>query len=427
MYETNNQGHLLIGQKDAVELAQKYKTPLYVMDKKKILSSIRSFKSSMDKFYGGNGLVTYASKAFLCKEMARIAKAEGIGLDVVSEGELFTALSADFPADKIFFHGNNKTPQELSYAIQNGVGRIVVDNLDELELVSVLSSSLGKRARILFRVKPGVDAHTHSYIKTGQIDSKFGLAIENGEAFEAVKIALETPNIELMGFHCHIGSQIFDIEPFAETAEIMLNFIAMIKDKLGFEARELDLGGGFGIRYTGEDNPAPYESYIERVAGVCESECKKLGINKPFIIIEPGRSIVGEAGTTLYTVGAIKDIKNVRKYVSIDGGMTDNPRFALYESKYDAVIANKAIEPKSELVTIAGKCCESGDLIGKDIPLGEAQVGDILAVLGTGAYNYSMSSNYNRILKPAVLMIDGEEEKIIVKRECLEDLIRNDI
>ena len=427
MYETNNQGHLLIGQKDAVELAQKYKTPLYVMDKKKILSSIRSFKSSMDKFYGGNGLVTYASKAFLCKEMARIARAEGIGLDVVSEGELFTALSADFPADKIFFHGNNKTPQELSYAIQNGVGRIVVDNLDELELVSVLSSSLGKRARILFRVKPGVDAHTHSYIKTGQIDSKFGLAIENGEAFEAVKIALETPNIELMGFHCHIGSQIFDIEPFAETAEIMLNFIAMIKDKLGFEARELDLGGGFGIRYTGEDNPAPYESYIERVAGVCESQCKKLGINKPFIIIEPGRSIVGEAGTTLYTVGAIKDIKNVRKYVSIDGGMTDNPRFALYESKYDAVIANKANEPKSEIVTIAGKCCESGDLIGKDMPLGEAQVGDILAVLGTGAYNYSMSSNYNRILKPAVLMIDGEEEKIIVKRECLEDLIRNDI
>ena len=313
MYNTNELGHLLIGDHDAVTLAEKYKTPLYVMDKNVILSAIRSFKGSMEKFYGGNGLVTYASKAFLCMEMARIAKDEGIGLDVVSEGELFTALEAGFPADKIFFHGNNKTATELSYALSKGVGRIVVDNLDELELLSLLSKSANKTAKILLRVKPGVDAHTHSYIKTGQIDSKFGLAIENGEAFEAAKKAIETENIELMGFHCHIGSQIFDIEPFCEAVRVMLSFIAKVKNDFGFEARELDLGGGFGIRYTSEDSPLPYESYIEGVSKVCEETCKRLSIKKPFIIIEPGRSIVGEAGTTLYTVGAIKDIKNVRK------------------------------------------------------------------------------------------------------------------
>lgn len=427
MYNTNELGHLMIGSHDAVSLAEKYQTPLYVMDKAVILSAIRSFKGSMEKFYGGNGLVTYASKAFLCKEMARIAKDEGIGLDVVSEGELFTALSAGFPAEKIFFHGNNKTARELSFALSEGVGRIVVDNLDELELLSVLAKSANKTAKIILRVKPGVDAHTHSYIKTGQIDSKFGLAIENGEAFEATKKALETEHIELMGFHCHIGSQIFDIEPFAEAARVMLKFIAKIKNDYGFEAKELDLGGGFGIRYTDEDSPVPYERYIERVAEVCDELCKELSINKPFIIIEPGRSIVGEAGTTLYTIGAVKDIKDVRKYVSVDGGMCDNPRFALYESQYDITLANKADKIKTEVVTVAGKCCESGDLIGKDMPLGNAEIGDILAVFSTGAYNYSMSSNYNRILKPAVVLLDGENEKLIVKRETLDDLIRNDL
>lgn len=427
MTTVNEFGHLSICGKDVVALAQKYQTPLYIMDKTKILASIRSFKNSMDKYYNGKGLITYASKAFLCQEMARIVMDEGIGIDVVSEGELYTAISVGFPAQKIFFHGNNKTVGEISYALSYGVGRIVVDNLDELELISNISKTMNKTADILLRLKPGVDAHTHSFIRTGQIDSKFGLAIQTNEAMEAVKIAIETPNINLKGFHCHIGSQIFDITPFEHAAEVMLEFIADVKQNFGYEIDELDLGGGFGIKYAEEDDPQPYENYMERVSKIVFDTCTKLNIKTPFIVLEPGRSIVGEAGTTIYTVGAIKDIKNVRKYVSVDGGMCDNPRYALYEARYEAVVANRANLAKNQLVTIVGKCCESGDLIGKDMPLGDVNVGDLLAVFSTGAYNYSMSSNYNRILKPAVLLVDDETEKIIVKRETLDDIIRNDI
>ncbi|MEG1448280.1 MAG: diaminopimelate decarboxylase, partial [Oscillospiraceae bacterium] len=300
--------------------------------------------------------------------------------------------------------GNNKTVREISYALSYGVGKIVVDNLDELELISNISQSMNKTADILLRLKPGVDAHTHSFIRTGQIDSKFGLAIQTDEAMEAVEKAIKTPNINLKGFHCHIGSQIFDITPFEHAAEVMLGFIADVKEKFGYEIEELDLGGGFGIKYAEEDAPQPYENYMERVSKVVFDTCEKLGIKTPFIILEPGRSIVGEAGTTVYTVGAIKDIKDVRKYVSVDGGMCDNPRYALYEARYEASVANKANLPKNQIVTIAGKCCESGDLIGKDMPLGDVNVGDFVAVFSTGAYNYSMSSNYNRILKPAVLL-----------------------
>ncbi len=422
----NESGHLTAGGMDTVELAKKYGTPLYVMDEDLIREHCRSFKQSIDKYYGGNGLVCYASKAFCCKAVCKVMMDEGIGLDVVSEGELYTALSAGFPMDKICFHGNNKTDEELLLAVENKVGRIIVDNIFELERLNDIAKEKGVKANIMFRIKPGVDAHTHDFVKTGQIDSKFGFALETGEAFEAVKKAVSLENVDLVGLHCHIGSQIFDIDPFVLASEIMINFISDIKTKLGHEIKELDLGGGFGIKYTEEDTPVPYDKYMEKVSAKVKELCAEKGIELPFILIEPGRSIAAPAGITLYTVGGVKHIPNIRTYVSIDGGMCDNPRYALYRSKYDAVVANKASEPKNTVVTIAGKCCESGDLIGEGMPLQEAVPGDIIAVLATGAYNYSMSSNYNRLRKPAVVFIKNGESRIAVKRETLDDIIRND-
>ncbi|MCH5194482.1 MAG: diaminopimelate decarboxylase [Oscillospiraceae bacterium] len=423
----NENGHLTIGGIDTTQLAKKYGTPLYVMDEDLIRENCRSFKDSIDRYYGGEGLVCYASKAFCCKAMCRIMMEEGIGLDVVSEGELFTASSVGFPMDKVCFHGNNKTDEELSLAIRYGVGRIIVDNIYELERLGRLAGEAGKKVGIMYRIKPGIDAHTHDFIRTGQIDSKFGFALETGEAFEAVKKALEIENVELVGLHCHIGSQIFDIDPFVLAAEVMINFIAKIRDELGFEVKELNLGGGFGIKYTDDDTPVPYDKYMENVSVKVKELCKEKNVSLPFILIEPGRSIAAPAGITLYTVGGVKNIPNIRTYVSVDGGMCDNPRYALYKSKYDVVAANKASEPKSETVTIAGKCCESGDLIGEGMPIQKVEEGDIIAVLATGAYNYSMSSNYNRIPKPAVVMVKGGESRIAVMRENLEDIVRNDV
>lgn len=425
--DVNGNGHLTIGGVDTTDLAKKYGTPLYVMDEDLIRENCRSFKDSIDKYYGGEGLVCYASKAFCCKAMCRIMMDEGIGLDVVSEGELFTASSVGFPMDKVCFHGNNKTDEELSLAIRYGVGRIIVDNIYELERLGRLAGESGKKVNIMYRIKPGIDAHTHDFIRTGQIDSKFGFALETGEAFEAVKKALEIENVDLVGLHCHIGSQIFDIDPFVLAAEVMINFIAKIKDELGFEVKELNLGGGFGIKYTDDDTPVPYDKYMEKVSVKVKELCKEKNVSLPFILIEPGRSIAAPAGITLYTVGGVKKIPNIRTYVSVDGGMGDNPRYALYKSKYDVVAANKADKPKSETVTIAGKCCESGDLIGEGMPIQKVEEGDLIAVLATGAYNYSMSSNYNRIPKPAVVMVKGGESKIAVMRETLEDIVRNDV
>ena len=423
----NEKGHLTAGGIDTVELAKKYGTPLYVMDEQLIRKSCRSFKSSIDKFYGGNGLVCYASKAFCCKEMCRIMKEEGIGLDVVSIGELYTAVKSGFDCDKICFHGNNKTNEELEFAVENNIGHIIVDNISELERLSAIAKAKGVTAKIMFRIKPGIDAHTHNFVKTGQIDSKFGFALETGEAFDAVKKAVESENIILRGLHCHIGSQIFDIEPFESASEVMLKFIAKIKNELGFEIKELNLGGGFGIKYLESHDPVPYETYMERVSETVHKCCKELEINLPFILIEPGRSIAGPAGITLYTVGARKEIPNIRTYVSIDGGMCDNPRYILYQSEYEAIVANKASQPRDEKVTIAGKCCESGDLIGENMSLQHAESGDIIAVCATGAYNYSMSSNYNRIPKPPVVFINNGESRIVIKKETLDDIIRNDI
>ena len=423
----NKKNHLMIGENDTVELAKEFGTPLYVLDEDLMRKNMRIYKNAIDKYYNGNGLILYANKAFCTMHTFKTAEEEGLGADVVSGGELYTAIKAEFPMDKIYFHGNNKTVDELKLAVDNGVGHIIVDNEYELSLLNEIAREKGIVQNIMFRIKPGVEAHTHSYIQTGQIDSKFGVALENGEAFEIYKKANEMSNVNPDGIHCHIGSQIFDIEPFEKAAEIMMNFAGDLKDKLGLVINKLNLGGGYGIMYTDKDDPVPYDEYIKKVSEVIKSTAKMRGLDVPFLLMEPGRSIVAPAGITLYTVGSIKDIKNVRKYVSVDGGMGDNPRYILYESEYTAVAANKANEKNIEKVTIAGKCCESGDLLMENVMLPELQSGDILAVLATGAYNYSMASNYNRIPRPAVVAVAGGKTKVIVKRETYEDIIKNDI
>lgn len=425
--DVNRDGHLTIGGCDTVELVRRYGTPLYVMDETQIREHCRAFVQSIKENYDGHGRVLFASKAFCCKEMCRIVESEDMGLDVVSGGELYTALSAGFPADRIYFHGNNKTDLEIETALEAGIARIIVDNFPELETINRIAGTMGKKADIMFRIKPGIDAHTHSFIRTGQIDSKFGVALETGEAMQIVKRALELENVNLCGLHCHIGSQILDVDPFEHAAEVMLKFIADIKTETGFAVRELNLGGGFGIKYLESDNPVAYSEYMNRVARVVKARAQEYGVELPYILIEPGRSIVGSAGITLYTVGAVKTIPDIRTYVSVDGGMCDNPRYILYSSDYDVLCANKANEPRDFKVTVAGKCCESGDLIQENTPIQRVEHGDILAVLSTGAYNYSMSSNYNRIPRPPVVMVCRGESRVIVKGETFEDLVRNDV
>lgn len=423
----NEKDHLIIGNCDCVDLAKEFKTPLYVMDEDILRENMRMYKNAMDKYYAGKGLVLYASKALCTMSLCKIAEQEGLGLDVVSGGELYTAKKAGFPMEKVYFHGNNKTPKELSEALDAGIGRIVVDNIHELKLLNDLCEQKGVKVQISVRVKPGVDAHTHDFVKTGQIDSKFGVALENGEVYEFVALAKSLEHIELVGLHCHIGSQIFDLEPFVETAKVMLDLIANIKEAYGIVITELNLGGGFGIIYTEGDDPVEYNRYIESVSQTVKQVCEERGIERPFMLMEPGRSIVAPAGITLYTVGSVKNIKDIRKYIAIDGGMFDNPRYALYESKYTFMLANKAKAPNTQIVTVAGKCCESGDLIGKDIPMSEAQPGDIMAVLATGAYNYSMSMNYNRNGRPPMILVKDGKARIIVKGENYEDIVRNDV
>lgn len=423
----NEKGNLTIGGVDTIDLVNQYGTPLYVLDKDLIRKNCKKFVKSINEHYDGNGLVCYASKALSCKEIYRIMKDEGLGVDTVSLGEMYTALSVGFPAEKIYFHGNNKTDEELKFALENKIGRIVVDNLQELKRLSEFAVKLGVVASIMLRVKPGIDAHTHDFIRTGQIDSKFGFAIETNEALEAAKCAVDSKNINLVGAHCHIGSQILDVDPFVLAAEVMIDYINDVKNSTSVTMSELNLGGGFGIKYTSNDDPVDYENYMEPVSEILNKKCSDYGIKTPFIVIEPGRSLIGPAGITLYKVGARKEIPNIRTYISVDGGMTDNPRYALYKSKYDALVANKANLEKTDVVTIAGKCCESGDLIGENIKLQHAEARDIIAICATGAYNYSMSSNYNRILKPPIVMVSGGKSRVVVKRETLEDLVRNDI
>ncbi len=423
----NEKGHLTIGGCDTVELAKEYGTPLYVIDEDTVRNTCKSYVNSINKYYNGNGLPLYASKALSCKALVQLAMSENMGLDVVSGGELYTAMQAGFPAEKIQFHGNNKTEEELKMALECSIGRVVVDNLYELELLNSLAKERNRTVKIAMRIKPGIDAHTHDFIRTGQIDSKFGFALETGEAMEAVKKSFEFDNVELTELHCHIGSQIFDIDPFVSAAEVMMDFISDIKEQTGHLISELNLGGGFGIMYTSADNPTAYDNYMNAVSKAVAAKAKEHNIPVPFIYIEPGRSLVGEAGITLYTVGGRKEIPDIRTYVSVDGGMTDNIRYALYESAYTVVNACKADKEPDDKVTVAGKCCESGDLIQKDTMVARVEAGDILAVLSTGAYNYSMASNYNRNPRPSMVMVRDGKSRLIIKRETYQDIVMNDL
>lgn len=426
-FKINTSNHLEIGGCDATELAKEYGTPLYVMDEDIIRKNMRAYKDAIDTYYEGNGKAYYASKAFSAMYMYKLASEEHLGADVVSGGELYTALKAGFDAKDICFHGNNKSYEEIKMAVENGVGIIAADSFFELDTINDIAKNSGKIQDIIFRIKPGVEAHTHEFISTGQIDSKFGFAIENGEADEVARYAKELSNIRVIGIHCHIGSQIFDLEPFTLAAEVMMNFYIKLKREYSLPLTVLDLGGGFGISYTKSDTPLEYASYIKAVSEVIKDICKRENEALPHIHMEPGRSIVGDAGITLYKIGNIKDIKGVRKYISVDGGMGDNPRYILYGAEYDGAFANRACDKPTQKVTVCGKCCESGDVIMKDVLLPEAKTGDILAVMSTGAYNYSMSSNYNRIPRPPVVMVKGGISKVVVKRETYDDIIRNDV
>ncbi|OEF98489.1 diaminopimelate decarboxylase [Desulfuribacillus alkaliarsenatis] len=421
----NDKGHLEIGGCDTVELAREFGTPLYVFDEALIRQQIQKYHEAFQKS-GLKYQVAYASKAFSTVAMYKLANQEKMSLEVVSEGELHTAVKADFPRERIHFHGNNKTVSEINYGLDENIGCFVVDNYCELELLNKLAADKGKTAKILMRITPGVEAHTHEYIQTGQADSKFGFDLNNGQARTGVEKVQELNNIELLGFHAHIGSQIFDVKGFQMAADKMVNWFAQVKKDFGMPLQVLNLGGGFGIRYHKEDTPLPVGDYIAALSETIQAESKKLGLDAPEIWVEPGRSIVGEAGTTLYTIGTYKDIPGIRRYIAVDGGMTDNLRPAMYKAKYEAMVANKANETKLETVSVAGKCCESGDMLIWDVDLPAVNPGDILAVSSTGAYGYSMANNYNRIPRAAVVFVQNGQADLVVERESLNDIIKND-
>ena len=426
----NQKGHLEIGGADCVDLAKQFGTPVYLFDEVYIRRMMRIYRDTLNSKYAGNGMVLYASKAFSCKAIYRIADEEKIGIDVVSGGELYTALQAGFPAEKIYMHGNNKLDYEIGEALDAGIGCIVADAYSEIDKIDAEAAKRGISQKILLRINPGVEAHTHAFVQTATTDSKFGFSIADGTAEKVTAYALSKKNVKLEGYHCHIGSQIFEKQSFVLAVEKCMDFCALMRDKLGFTVTTLNLGGGYGIWYTDEDrkiSPEGYAEYLEALIMAVKEKATEKGLPLPYLLIEPGRSIVGEAGITLYTVGAIKDIPGVKKYVAIDGGMFDNPRYALYESKYTAILANRADEESTEIVSIAGKCCESGDIIAVNIPLPKAQSGDILAVFSTGAYNYSMAMNYNRNkIPPCVLVREGKGE-YIVRPQTYEDIARNDV
>ena len=426
-FDVNEKGHLTIGGADAVELAKKFGTPAYILDENVIRENCRTYLRAARENFGPDALPLYASKALCFTGIYKLVAEEGLGVDCVSGGELYTAKKAGFPAERIYFHGNNKTDRDIKDAMDMGVGRFVVDNLDELNALSAEAERRGKKQPILLRITPGIDPHTHKAIVTGNVDSKFGSAIVTGQAMQIVKAAIEANGVELIGLHCHIGSQIFDIEPFTDAANIMIHFIAQIKAECDYEIRELNLGGGLGVRYTEYDREISYSSAIHDMAQIIRGYCAQSGIVMPRIILEPGRSLVAAAGATLYTVGSVKEIPNFRNYISVDGGMPDNPRYALYQSQYTALIANKADKPRDYRATLAGRCCESGDLLGENMEIQKAERGDILAVLVTGAYNYSMASNYNRLPRPPVIMVKDGKARIAVKGESYEDLVKNDV
>lgn len=423
----NAKGHLTFAGYDTTDLAQKYGTPLYLMDEDKIREHIRDYKTAFEKYFPQGSMPEFASKSFSCKQIYRIMAEEQMNIDVVSCGEIYTAATAGFPMERSFFHGNNKSDGDIRFAIDNKVGFFVADSMDEICAISRIAKQNGITQKILLRVTPGIDTHTHQKISTGNVDSKFGIAISTGQAIEAVKEILKTENISLCGFHCHIGSQIFESEPFITAASIMLEFIKQVKTELNYTAEMLNLGGGFGVRYLESQPEISYIEKIREVATAINEQCSALGIKIPKIAMEPGRSIVADAGMTLYTVGSVKEITGYKNYVSVDGGMTDNPRYTLYEAPYTVMLASRANAKADFVATVAGRCCESGDIIQENVNLPKPKRNEILAVLTTGAYNYSMASNYNRVPRPPVVMLNKNGDYVAIKRETFEDICSLDV
>lgn len=427
LYADKNE--LIIGGAKATDLAKTYGTPLYVFDKKYFEDISGVFTKTLKETYG-DGMILYASKAFSCKGIYRLAEKSGLGADVVSGGELYTALSGGMPPDRLVMHGNNKTEKELEEAVSSGIKLVVCDSFGELDLLDSICKKASKKQDILLRINPGVEAHTHHFVQTATPDSKFGFSIACGDALKAVKQTKNLKNLNLRGLHCHIGSQIFEKQSFELAVDKMTDFYKFLKESEGIEFDMLNLGGGFGIYYTDDDAKLGAEDYGKYVSAITNrlKECVKIkNLKKPFLLLEPGRSLVGEAGVTLYTVGQIKEIKGIKNYAAVDGGMFENPRFALYGSKYTAVAASKMDEKPTEVYTIAGKCCESGDIIAESCELPKLERGDILAVLSTGAYNYSMASNYNRNPIPPVVIVENGASGYLVKPQTYEDLTRNDV
>lgn len=422
----NEKGHLLIGGIDSIDLAKTYGTPLFVYDLSLIRERARAFIHTFQEL-NVQAQVAYASKAFSSVAMYQVMKQENLSLDVVSAGELFTAIQAGYPTERIHFHGNNKSKEELLLALEHNIGCIVVDNFYEIDMLKKLAASQKKKVNILLRVTPGVEAHTHDYITTGQQDSKFGFDLLNGQADRAFQEVYQEEYIHLLGLHCHIGSQIFETIGFTVAAEKLIVKMIEWHNAYSFQCTVLNLGGGFGIKYTDEDQPLAPSIYVKEMVTIVKDLVKEAKFPMPEIWIEPGRSLVGDAGNSLYTVGSEKEVPEVRKYLAVDGGMSDNIRPALYGALYDAVLANKMDEKNEEEYTIAGKCCESGDKLIEQISLPKAEAGDILAMFCTGAYGYSMASNYNRLARPAVVFVENGKHQLVVRRETLEDIVHLDL
>ena len=424
----NENGELYFAGQSVAALARQYGTPLYLMDENRIRRNCRIYLSAMREAFGEQSKVLYAGKAACFKQLYRIMREEGMGIDVVSSGEIYTAVSAGYPAENAYFHSNNKTDSDIAFAMENGVGCIVVDNEEELRAVNALAAEKGISQKILLRITPGIDPHTYEAISTGKVDSKFGSAVETGMAERITRLALQMEHVSLAGFHCHVGSQVFDSDVYLRAAEVMLNFIADIRSKTGYAARELDLGGGYGVRYTADQPVIDIPANIRTVGDFVRSKCAALGIELPAVALEPGRSIVADAGLTVYTVGSVKQIPGYKTYVSVDGGMTDNIRFALYGAPYTILPAAGLQRPFDICCSVVGRCCESGDIIQNDVPLpSDIKRGDLLACLTTGAYHYSMASNYNRIGRPAVVMLSDSGSYVAVKRETFEDITHLDV
>lgn len=424
----NEAGHLCFAGQDTATLAERFGTPVYLMDEDHIRARCRAYLAAVKESFGGHARVLYASKAASYKRIYEIIREEGMGVDVVSQGEIHTAVRAGFPMENAFFHSNNKTDDDIRAAMDAGVGYFVSDNTEELVAIDREATARGIKQKILLRLTPGIDPHTYEAVATGKVDSKFGFAIPTGQAENAVCLALSLKNTVLCGFHSHIGSQVFDSDVFLRAADVMLRFIAQIKAKFGFEASMLDLGGGFGVPYTAQNPKLDIAKTIGEIGAFVARFSSELGIQQPEICFEPGRSIVADAGMTLYTVGSVKEIPGYRTYVSVDGGMTDNIRYALYGSAYTILPALKMDEPRDMTADVVGRCCESGDILQKNVPLPRSIVrGDLLACLTTGAYHYSMASNYNRIPRPPVVMLHGGKASVAVRRETADDLIALDI